>query len=211
MSAEGSNAGGAGADVDLTARREANEQLAAAQSELEREQQADRVATAERIRQGAEPGTIAPKIGKLRNAVELAERNAGALALAVEGVQDDLAATMRQHADTWLAALDGEGERARQQALAALDAFDDAVRTLREAAFAASWVRGALDDDRWDRQPRAMLVGSVAPSSRRLTANNEPIAVPDLVGYLRESIDEPQPIAVATTVDTALPVETAAT
>jgi hypothetical protein len=43
-----------------------------------------------------------------------------------------------------------------------------------------------LADGRFDRPQRQMLVGTVAPSSRRRTANNEPIGRDELVGYVDE-------------------------
>jgi hypothetical protein len=188
--------------------REANEALAKAQADLERAEAADVAAAAERIRSGEAPGKLSASISTARHAVETAQRNAAALDLAARAAGDDLAATMREHADTWLVALDEAREQARARARDALDALVVATGALREAASTAAWLRSGLSDDRWDRQPPVMVVGSAAPSSRRTTANQEPLHVDALVGYLREAIEPPSLASSIPPRSGALPAET---
>jgi hypothetical protein len=52
-------------------------------------------------------------------------------------------------------------------------------------------VRSGVADDRFDRQPGAMLTASVAPSSRRVTANSEALNRGQLLAYAAELIDPP--------------------
>jgi hypothetical protein len=182
--------------------RDAQEHLAAAQAELERQQEADVASAAERIRAGSEPGAVPPAIGKARHAVELAQRNAAAIGLASDAAQADLITSMTTTSAEWLTALDAAGEQARERAVAALDQFDAAAREIGATASATAWVRSGVEDGRFDRRPPQMLVGTVAPSSRRATANSEPLAVPDLVAWLRESIEPTASPALVETAET---------
>jgi hypothetical protein len=143
---------------------------------------------------------VSAGIAKARHAVEVAQRNAAALDLAGRAAGDELASAMLESAGDWLDALDAEREQARRAVTEALDAFDEAVRVLAGAASAAAWVRSGQADGRFDRRPGAMVVGSVAPSSRRVTANSEPLHVDALISYLRESIVEPERTASEVTV-----------
>jgi hypothetical protein len=171
--------------------RAANEQLAAAQAELERQEEADVADAAKAIRSGEEPGKLSAGIVKQRHAVEVAQRNAAALALALQAAEADLAGTMRQHADTWIAQLDAEAVQAQERAVAALAAFEDAVQEMGLAAGASEWVRAGLSDDRWDRRVPTMAVGGVARSSQRRTANGEALRVNELIGFLHEAVQPP--------------------
>jgi hypothetical protein len=49
--------------------------------------------------------------------------------------------------------------------------------------FAAGW-----PDDRFDRRVGVTTAATVAPSSRRVSANQESFRVDDLIGWLREAI-----------------------
>jgi hypothetical protein len=57
---------------------------------------------------------------------------------------------------------------------------------MRDVASSAGWIRGALDDGRFDRPVRLPLLGSAAPSSSRRTSNAEPLNAGELVGWMRE-------------------------
>jgi hypothetical protein len=73
------------------------------------------------------------------------------------------------------------------------------------AASAGAWLRSAASDQRFDRPAPTMLLATAARSSARLTANGAPLRVPELVAFLRESLDEPTPTPTsAITVDTAI-------
>jgi hypothetical protein len=64
------------------------------------------------------------------------------------------------------------------------------------------WLQSGSADGRWDRRPPTPLLG-IAPSSRRMTANGEPLRVEQLVGFLRETVTPPTrapaPLVVETT------------
>jgi hypothetical protein len=121
----------------------------------------------------------------------LAQRDSNAVRLAQQQVEDEVATAIGTHADAWLEELHAEREQARQRAVDALAMFGDAANAIRRAASAEAWLRSATTDQRYDRPALAMLVGTVAPSSRRVTANNEPLHVDSLVGWLRESLEPP--------------------
>src|SRR4051794_31201596 len=69
--------------------RGATEQLAAATAELDRQEQADVQAAAEKIRSGAAPGNLSAAVTKQRHAVEVAQRTAAALRLATDAAAAD--------------------------------------------------------------------------------------------------------------------------
>src|SRR5262249_18541911 len=169
-----------------------NQQLAAARAELERVEQADVAAAAKAIRSGEAPGSLSARVTKQRHTVEVAERNAAALGLASEAAQTDLAATMREHSASCVEELERETVEARQRAVDAIAKFESAVGEMGSAAGAAEWVRSGASDDRWDRRVPSMIVGTIAESSRRRTANGEPLGVDELVEYLGESLEPPR-------------------
>jgi hypothetical protein len=80
--------------------------------------------------------------------------------------------------------------------LAALAAFEHATPEMGLAAGSAEWVRSGLSDDRWDRRVPTMAVGTVAPSSQRMTANGEALRVDELVAFLHEAVQPPTPAPV---------------
>jgi hypothetical protein len=169
--------------------RQAREELAAAQAELEHQEQADVAAAAQRIRQGAAPGNLSAGITKQRHAVEVAQRNAAALALASDAAQADLAETMLAHADEWIEQLERETAQARERAVEAVATFVRNTDEMNSAAGSAAWLASGRADGRWDRRVPVMVAGTVAVSSRSRTANNEPLRVDELVGYLREALE----------------------
>jgi hypothetical protein len=171
--------------------READEQLKQAQQALEQAEADDVARAAERIRSGQAPGSLSQAISKARSAVDVAQRTAAAVDLASRAASDELATAMQKHADGWIEALDEQRQEARARALQALDAFETATAELRDAASAASWVRSGD----WGRPPRGMVIGSMSASSRRITANSHPLTLDQLIGFVRETLDEPAPPA----------------
>jgi hypothetical protein len=178
--------------------RLAREELAQAQQALERAQDADVVAAAERVRQGSEPGALRPAVEKAKRAVEIAERNARAIGLASEQAGQDAVNAISERADTWAVALRAEAEQARETAGAALAALEDAVARIGSSGSAQNWHAAANDDGRYDRQMKPIL--TFALSSRSRMTNGEPLSVAELLAYLRETIepvpaDEPTQVA----------------
>jgi hypothetical protein len=64
---------------------------------------------------------------------------------------------------------------------------------LAELASTAGWIHGAQGDGRWDRQPRPMMAGSNAPSSRQLTANGEALTRQQIIALAGELVEPPEP------------------
>lgn len=104
---------------------------------------------------------------------------------------EDAASAITTSSPGWLAALDDEQAQARQRGLQALDQLGAAVHDLRASASAAMWLRGA-GDGRFDRPAQSPMLGSVAASSSRTTANGQPLTADQLIGYLREVIEPPE-------------------
>ena len=73
----------------------------------------------------------------------------------------------------------------------ALDEFEDALGDLATSAAASLWVRGALDDGRFDRPERQASAGTFARSSERATANGAPLDRASLIAYCRELVEPP--------------------
>lgn len=171
--------------------RVASEELASAQQALEQAEKSDIESAAERIRSGQAPGGLSQTIAKTRRVVEAKTRDAAALELAAKAAAEDVARLIREHASDWLEALDAQKQESRESALRALDAFEQSTAELRAAASTATWLRDGV----WGQPPRAVVVGSQAESSRRITANSSPLDLPTLLGFVREAIDEPEPPA----------------
>jgi hypothetical protein len=183
--------------------RLAQEELAQAQQALERAQDADVAAQAERVRHGSAPGALPSAIEKAKRAVEVAERNARAIGLASEQAGQDAVSAISERAEVWTVALRDEAEQARERAGAALAALEDAVAGIGSSGSAQNWLAAASDDGRYDRPVKPIV--AFALSSARRTANNEPLSVAELVSFLRETI-EPVPAdepAVAVEIDAA--------
>ena len=169
--------------------RQAQEQSAAKQRALEDAERADVEAAAERARAGAALGAPPRGVGKARGELEQAKRDAAALSLAAHRSAVDLTESMKAAADEWQTRLEAESEQARERARDAIAALEAATRELGAAASAADWLRSGVADGRFDRQPGAMRIGSVAPSSAKRTANGEPLRVEELLAYARELLD----------------------
>jgi hypothetical protein len=179
--------------------RVAKQEEAEARAELERLDADDVAKTAQKIREGATPTAIPAGVEKQRRAVELKTRDSRALGVAAESAQSDLVAAMSEHGDEWVAAIEAGCSDARERALAALDALTTALDEIATATSAAAWVRSGQSDGRWDRPVRQMVDGSNAPSSRRLTANSEPLVREQILGFVAELVEPPpQPVTTPT-------------
>jgi len=99
---------------------------------------------------------------------------------------------MQKDGDEWLTRLNGEAEQARERAVAALAELDEALGALGALVSAVAWVESARDDGRWDRPVRPMLGGSIAPTSRKVTANGDPLTRAQLLDYVHELVEPPQ-------------------
>jgi hypothetical protein len=171
--------------------RQAQEQGAAAQAQLDELERQDVEQAAQRARTGEPLGTTPVAVKKAREALEQAKRTAAAIALALEGAEGDLGDALNASTPAWLAALDDETERARQRAATALTEFEAALDDLTAATSSSLWLRSAQDDQRWDRAVSMASAGSSAPSSRRQTANGEALRRYEIVAYCRELVEAP--------------------
>jgi hypothetical protein len=186
--------------------REAAEAGAAAQGRVDELEHQDVEQAARRARAGEPLGATSRALTKGRDTLLLAQRDSNALRLAQEQVEQELATTIVEHANGWAAELDDEAARAREAGAAALDALRTACEQIGAAASAQAWLSGALADGRLDRPARQMVVGSLAPSSRRLTANHEPLTAAELFGFVSELVEPPSTSTPAptSTIDTAI-------
>jgi hypothetical protein len=166
--------------------RVAREASVTAQSEVERLEREDVEAAAARARQGASLGAPPAALAKARAAAEAARREESALELAVEGATDDVAEAITEGAAVWVAACDRAQEGARAAGLRAIDELSESVEKLRAAASTKAWIQTALGDGRYDRNAPAMAMGSMAPSSRRVTVNTEPLLAAEVLRFAAE-------------------------
>ncbi len=173
--------------------REAVEDVAAAQSAVDEVERQDVESAAQRARSGEPLGQVPAVVKKAREQLEMAKRNSAALALALQGCEDDLIDVLAEQADPWIAELDNEVESARERAAQALAAFESALGHLTDATSTSLWLRTATEDGRWDRPTRIASAGTVAPSSARLTKNDSPLDRAALLGYCHELVEPPAP------------------
>jgi hypothetical protein len=171
--------------------REAAEAVAAAQKAVDEREREDVEAAAARARAGEPLGAQNRALVKARDTLMLAQRDLSAIRLAQTQAEDEIATAVGEHAEAWLEQLDRAEAEARGRAVSALSTFEHATTELTAAASARLWLRSATSDGRFDRRVPHALVGTIAPSSRRVTANSEPLQVDRLVGWLRESIEPP--------------------
>jgi hypothetical protein len=163
------------------------DEVAAVQAKLDQLEQQDVEGAAARARAGEPLGTPGAPVRKAKDALALGQRNLAAVRLAVEQAEADTVDAISARADVWDVALQAEREQAREQAQVALAALEDAVARIGGAGAAQNWLAAASDDGRYDRPVKPTL--AFALSSARRTANNEPLSVAELVGFLREAID----------------------
>lgn len=169
--------------------REAAEAVAAAQKAVDEREREDVEAAAARARAGEPLGAPSRTLTKARDELLLKQRDLNALRLAQEQAEQDVVDAIGGHADEWGVSLRDEAERARETAQAALVSLEDAVARIGSSGSAQNWLAAASDDGRYDRPPKPIV--AFAPSSARRTANNEPLSVAELVGWLREAIEPP--------------------
>jgi hypothetical protein len=70
--------------------------------------------------------------------------------------------------------------------LAAITAFRDACQRIGDALTARGWIGAGVDAGTFDHLPVGVWTGSVAPSSRRRTANGDPLTVDEIFGFVVE-------------------------
>jgi hypothetical protein len=169
--------------------RQADTDAAGAVAELERLEAADREAAAAAARAGESFGGIPPAVKKARAEVDEAQRVAGVLRLAADQAGDELAIVIRASADTWGTGLDKATEDARAHARKALEALEQALQDMGNAAGARAWIDGAITDGRFDRPVPTVMLGATAPTSRRMTANGEALRRSDLLRFVAELLD----------------------
>jgi hypothetical protein len=173
--------------------RDAQAQVARAQSELEAQEQADVETAAKAIRAGQSPGAASTAIKRCHDKLAAAQRNASALNLAAETAAMDTVETIRKGADGWFAALDTELEKARKRGLEAVAQLEQAAAEIGAAAGARYWISSAITDNRFDRPLKASRLGSIAPSSAKLTTNSAPLGITEITTFARELFAEPAP------------------
>jgi hypothetical protein len=169
--------------------RLAAEAVAAAQGRVDELEHEDVEQAAKRARAGEPLGATSRALTKGRDTLLLAQRDSNALRLAQEQIEDELATAMQETASSWIASLDDETARARQQASEALAAYEAALAAIAASTAAALWVRSAVADGRWDRPQRQALDGTVARSSGRVSANSQPFGAAQIVGWAHELVE----------------------
>jgi hypothetical protein len=108
-------------------------------------------------------GSPGSALRKAKDARGLAQRDQNANRLAQTQAEQDVAERIVESAGRWIADLDGETERARQDGRDAIDALRDACARIGDTAAARNWIDAAD----FSREPVGVWTGSFAPSSRR--------------------------------------------
>ena len=162
-----------------------------ARRELVETEKRDREAMAAQLRQGDEPVSDTGAVQKAREAVDAAQRRSEALALAVQGAEDALGEVVRQSRDQWLRAAQRQERAARERGRRALDELTGALQALAEATVTRMWLapEGGLDRE---QRARHAAPGTLAPSAAH-TANRNPVAVMTVLGWIGETLREPEP------------------
>ena len=171
--------------------REAAEQVAAAQQAVDAAEREDVEAAAARARAGEPLGAQGRAVDKARDKLLLAQRDLNAVRLAQGQTEDDIAAAIVDRADAWAVELAAEIVRAREAGRASIAALEDATRRLAAGASAENWVAASVSDGRFDRPTRGVVAASAAPSSRRITANGDPLTSSELLAFVSELVDPP--------------------
>jgi hypothetical protein len=173
--------------------REAAEQVAAAQQAVDVAEREDVESAAAAARAGQPVGAEGKAVEKARSALLAAQRSLNVVRLAQGHAEDDVATAIIEHAADWSVELAAEAERAREAGHASVAALADATRRLGGAGAATNWLAASVDDGRFDRPPRGVIAGSIAPSSRSRTANGEPLSATELLALVDELLDPPTP------------------
>jgi hypothetical protein len=174
--------------------RQANEQLATAEAEYERQQNDDVAHAADRARKGSPLGAIPAAFEKARHEVDVKKRTAAALSLASQAAQDDVGSTILACADPWRSELNAEVERAREDGLKAIERLRDACARIGDGLAIRGWVESGVEGGGvFDHLATGVWTASVAPSSRRRTANSEALTATELFAYLGELVEPPAP------------------
>jgi hypothetical protein len=191
--------------------REATEAVARAQAlvdELERE---DVAAAAARARAGEPLGAPDAALRKAADRLALEQRAQAATRLAQQQAEQDVVGAILASAGPWREGLDAEVERARAGGLAAIAALRDACARIGDGLAIRGWVNSGVEGGGvFDHLAIGVWAGSVAPSSRRRTANSEPLTAEELFRYLAELIEPPVPSPAKPLPHTAEPANTTA-
>jgi hypothetical protein len=171
--------------------REQAEVAAAAQRAVDEIEREDVESAAARARAGEPLGTLAGAVTKAKQRLEVAQRDQAAIRLAQAQAEADVAGAIVATAEGWRAELDAEVERAREDGRAAIAALRDACERISGALAIRGWIGDGLDAGGFDRPPIGVMTGSFAPSSRRRTANAEPIMLDELLAYVSELVEPP--------------------
>jgi hypothetical protein len=170
--------------------RDASQELMTLQAELERLEADDISIASQRIREGADPGSLSPAIGKARQALERHRRQVAALELATRACETDLASALTEAAPAWLAELQTAKEATRAKGIAALAALEAAAGEIGEVASAARWVQMGADGS-WEHRPLPAVLGSTSRTSARWAANSQEIPFDTLMQFVAELFTEP--------------------
>jgi hypothetical protein len=161
----------------------------AAAHALEQQEADDLERQAAAVKAGKPIGQPGDALGKAKTAVETTRRDAAVSARAAELADAEVEQAIRHDADSWLAALDAEADTARERAIALLDELQTATGRIAAAGSARLWLTAALADARFDRPQRTVGDAHYALSSRRRTANSQPLTAGELYAFVAELLE----------------------
>jgi hypothetical protein len=151
----------------------------------------DRQAYADALDRGeADPGRQAE--GAARAQLEECQRRVAAEEVRLQRAEVALREAIVASAETWRSQLDAEAERGRGQARRAVGELRAALALIGDALSTRHWLDAGKSGD-FRHRPVGVTTGSFAPSSRRRTANSEPLTADEIFAYVDELVDPPAP------------------
>jgi hypothetical protein len=159
--------------------------------ELDRE---DVEAAAAKARAGEPFGTPAAALRKAKDALVLQERAQPATRLALSLAEQDVVEAILTRADQWRPELDAEVEQPREDGAKAIERLRHACARIGDGLAIKGRVESGVESGGvFDGVVTGVWAASVAPSSRRRTANGEPLTATELLGYLADLVEPPAP------------------
>jgi hypothetical protein len=169
---------------------EARAQLHEAESSLQEAEHDDRERSAIAVRAGRQIAGEPSSVQKARARVADASRTLDVLKLARLAAETDLETAIADQASDWTRELEVEQSEARQRARDLLAELETAILTMSEATSVRGWLASPQP---LERPPAPAGTAIAAKSSGFQSTNGVPFNAAQLLGWLSEAVDPPQP------------------
>jgi hypothetical protein len=170
----------------LPAQREA---VAAAERAVVEAEVSDRERMASELASGGSPKADSRSVEQARQRAGERRREGEALALAVQSAETALGETVRESQARWMSSAARQEKAARARARAVVEKLHGAMEDVAAAHATAVWLEHMLPRE----QPAPSAVRVALDDSARHTANQEPLSATVVLGWLAQSVAEPEP------------------